>query len=452
MTKLVYIIDDDSSVREALEEWLALAGLEARGWASAEAALQTIDEHFAGVVVSDVKMPGMDGMALLQKMPKNIPVLLITGHGDIAMAVEAMKQGAYDFIEKPFQPTHLVDAIKRACRQRSLLLENERLRKALASQQGLESILIGDSPGIKRLRRHVHELAQLDVDVLIHGETGVGKELVARCLHDFGKRVKHPFVALNVAAIPENLFESELFGHTAGAFTGAQKAQAGKFEYANKGTLFLDEVESMPLHFQVKVLRALQEREVVRLGSHQAVALDVRVVAATKEDLKKAGDEGRFRSDLYYRLMVAELRIPPLRERREDIALLFAHFLKLAAQKHGKEAPELRGDDWIALEGHNWPGNVRELKNLAERYLLRSQFSDESIREVLSGEKLDSSSPSDQSLASRVAEYEKAVISAELTAQKGNINQVMEELDLPRRTLNQKMQRYGLRREDFLGG
>ncbi len=449
MTNQVYIIDDDQSVREALEEWLTLAGFTVQTWASAEVALKNINEGFSGAIVSDVKMPGMDGMELLEKVPRSIPLLLITGHGDISMAVSAMKKGAYDFIEKPFQPTRLVDAVKRACTQRKLYMENQQLKQALEHQQGLESILIGDSPAIKRLRQQVGELAQLDVDVLIHGETGTGKELVARCLHDFGKRHKHPLVPINVAAIPEQLIESELFGHVAGAFTGAQKSQPGKFEFANKGTLFLDEIESMPLHFQVKVLRVLQEREVIRLGSHQSIPLNVRVISATKEDLQQASQEGRFRSDLYYRLMVAEIRIPSLRERKEDVPLLFAHFLRQAASKHNKTTPELSSEEWVVLETHDWPGNVRELKNLAERYLLGREFQEIPLQEMLTGKNslpIDSSS----SLHQRMAEYEKAILKAELLRCKGNIFQVMDILDLPRRTLNQKMQRYGLKREDFL--
>ncbi len=449
MTNLVYIIDDDQSVREALAEWLSLAGFEVESWAGAEQALKHIDEGFNGIIVSDVKMPGMDGLALLQQVPKAIPLLLITGHGDIAMAVEAMKQGAYDFIEKPFQPTRLVEAVRRACLQRKLMLENRRLKQALEQQQGLESLLIGHSPAIKRLRMQITELAHLNVDVLVHGETGTGKELVARCLHDFGKRSKYPFVPINVAAIPEQLIESELFGHVAGAFTGAQKSQPGKFEFANKGTLFLDEIESMPMHFQVKVLRVLQEREVIRLGSHQSVPLDVRVVSATKEDLQDAALEGRFRTDLYYRLMVAELHIPALRERKEDVPLLFANFLRQAAAKYDKVVPELNADDWLTLETHDWPGNVRELKNLAERYLLNREFDDHGIRDLISGAHTIPAA-TDNGLAQRMAEYEKAILSGELAKFKGNINQVMTALDLPRRTLNQKMQRYGLRREDYL--
>ncbi|WP_020410582.1 sigma-54-dependent transcriptional regulator [Hahella ganghwensis] len=449
MTNLVYIIDDDQSVREALDEWLTLAGFTVQAWASAEVALKNIDEAFSGAIVSDVKMPGMDGMELLEKIPRSIPLLLITGHGDISMAVSAMKKGAYDFIEKPFQPTRLVDAVKRACTQRKLYLENQHLKQVLEHQQGLESVLIGDSPAIKRLRQQIGELAQLDVDVLIQGDTGTGKELVARCLHDFGKRQKHPFVPINVAAIPEQLIESELFGHVAGAFTGAQKSQPGKFEFANKGTLFLDEIESMPMHFQVKVLRVLQEREVIRLGSHQSVSLNVRVISATKENLQQAAVDGRFRSDLYYRLMVAEIRIPALRERKEDIAPLFAHFLRQAAAKHNKETPEVSSEEWIILETHDWPGNVRELKNLAERYLLGREFQEVPLQEMLSG-KIVLPEETGSSLNQRMADYEKAILKAELSRSKGNIFQVMEVLDLPRRTLNQKMQRYGLKREDFL--
>ncbi len=282
------------------------------------------------------------------------------------------------------------------------------------------------------------DLSQLPVNVVIRGETGSGKELVARCLHDFGPRAGKAFVALNCAAIPEQLFESELFGHESGAFTGAQGKRIGKLEYANGGTLFLDEIESMPLAQQVKLLRVLQEQRLERLGSNQSINVDIRIVAATKPDLLEEARAGRFREDLAYRLNVAELRLPPLRERREDIPLLFGHFARSAAERLGRKAPVLSGPQLSHLLSHDWPGNVRELANAAERQVLGlDSVQPEGI-------------PSGQSLAAQQEAFEAHCLRSALTRHKGDIKAVLHELQLPRRTLNEKMQRHGLQRELFL--
>ncbi|MDN3648066.1 sigma-54 dependent transcriptional regulator [Reinekea marina] len=445
------IVDDDPAIRESLEQWLDLADIHVQTFSSALDALVNIDEHYPGVIVSDVKMPELDGMEFLQRVPADIPFILITGHGGIALAVEAMKAGAYDFVEKPYKPERLVELIKTACRQRQVAMKTQQSHDHLEQLSGIEKDIIGHSSAIKLLRKQVSMLAQVNADVVIHGETGTGKELVAQCLHKYSVRKDHEFVPINVSAIPENLIESELFGHEAGAFTGANKRHVGKFEYANGGTLLLDEIESMPMYFQVKILRVLQEREVTRLGSHKPKALDVRVIAATKKDLKAAAAEGEFREDLYYRLLVSELHIPPLRERKEDIVLLFQHFLNLAAQSNNMTAPDLQLDDQLTLELHDWPGNVRELKNTAERYLLTHNISGISLQELLQvGNKAALTSNPDSSLSQRLEYVEKMLIAEELKHHKGNIKAVMDVLDLPRRTLNQKMQKYDLKREDFL--
>jgi len=329
MLNAVIVVDDEASIRTAVEQWLSLSGFDVQLFSRAEACLAQLPKDFPGVVLSDVRMPGLSGLELLAEVRRrdaDLPVILLTGHGDVPMAVEAMRDGAYDFLEKPFSPEALLNSLRRALDKRGLILENRRLHQQADHRTQLENSLLGVSRSMQNLRRQVLDLATLPVNVLIRGETGSGKELVARCLHDFGPRAKKAFVALNCAAIPEQLFEAELFGHESGAFTGAQGKRIGKLEYAHGGTLFLDEIESMPLAQQVKLLRVLQEQKLERLGSNQSIHVDLRIIAATKPDLLEEARAGRFREDLAYRLNVAQLRLPPLRERREDIPLLFDHF------------------------------------------------------------------------------------------------------------------------------
>ena len=446
----VLLVDDEPMVREATSQWLELSGFSVECFSRAEQALATIDPFCPGILLTDVRMPGMDGLELmaqaLRKAP-DLPVILLTAHGDVDMATAAMREGAYDFIEKPFVPDRLVERIRRACEKRRLMLENLRLQQNLASHCGLESRLIGISPAIQRLRRELLALAELDTNVIIYGETGTGKELVAQCLHEYSTRGKKQFVPINCGAIPENLIESELFGHEAGAFTHAVKRRIGKFEHASGGTLFLDEIESMPLNLQIKLLRALQEHVIERLGANNLIPVNLRVVAAAKVDLR--GDPN-FREDLFYRLSVSELHIPPLRERIEDVPLLFAHYATRGAGEHDRQARQLSDHDLDALQSYAWPGNVRELKNIAIRYAVDPRAS---VAELLSRQVPLISPPlagrHSLSLMVRVAEYESQLIREALERHQGNIKAVMDELDLPRRTLNQKMQRYGLNRSDF---
>ncbi|HSC84539.1 MAG TPA: sigma-54 dependent transcriptional regulator, partial [Pseudomonas sp.] len=342
MSSQVIFVDDEPAIREAVQQWLELSGLDVCTCDSAAAALSLVDADFSGVLVSDVRMPGMDGLQLLERLlqlDRDLPVIMVTGHGDVPMAVQALRQGAYDFIEKPFTPERLLDSLRRALDKRRLVLENRQLRAQVAATGRIEAELLGVSPAMHELRRQVLELARTSVNVLIRGDTGSGKELVARCLHQFSSRAARPFVALNCAAIPETIFESELFGHESGAFTGAQARRIGRIEHADGGSLFLDEIESMPLAQQVKLLRVIQERSLERLGSNTSIAVDLRVISAAKPDLGAEVRAGRFREDLLYRLNVAELHIPPLSERREDIPLLFEHFAALAARRHEREAP-----------------------------------------------------------------------------------------------------------------
>ncbi|KIK87203.1 sigma-54-dependent Fis family transcriptional regulator [Pseudomonas koreensis] len=442
MLNSVMVVDDESSIRNAVEQWLSLSGFEVQLFSRAEDCLAALPAHFPGVILSDVRMPGLSGLQLLaevQKRDADLPVILLTGHGDVPMAVEAMRDGAYDFLEKPFSPDTLLGSLRRALDKRRLVLENRALHAQADHRARLDATLLGVSRGMQTLRRQVLDLAALPVNVLIRGETGSGKELIARCLHDFGPRADKPFVALNCAAIPEQLFEAELFGHESGAFTGASGKRIGKLEYADGGTLFLDEIESMPLAQQVKLLRVLQEQKLERLGSNQSIRVDLRIVAATKPDLLDEARAGRFREDLAYRLNVAELRLPPLRDRREDIPLLFESFAFNAAQRLGRTFAPLSGAQLSHLLSHDWPGNVRELANVAERQVLGL---DEPVQDIDPG----------QSLAAQQEAFEAQCLRAALTRHKGDVKAVLEELQLPRRTFNEKLQRHGLNREMFVSG
>ena len=443
MSAQVIVVDDEAAIREAVQQWLELSGFEVRACASATEALALVDRDFPGIVVSDVRMPGSDGLQLLDKLlqiDSDLPVILVTGHGDVPMAVQALRQGAYDFIEKPFTPERLLDSVRRALDKRRLVCENRQLRQQVADKGRIESQLIGISRPMENLRRQILELAGTSVNVLIRGETGSGKERVARSLHDFSSRASKAFAALNCAAIPETIFESELFGHESGAFTGAQAKRIGRIEHADGGTLFLDEVESLPLAQQVKLLRVLQEKTLERLGSNKSIQVDLRVISAAKPDLLDEVKAGRFREDLVYRLNVATLHIPPLRERREDIPLLFEHFAHEAALRHGREAPPLAPSELARLLGHDWPGNVRELINAAERHALG--LSSPPPAERFAG----------QALAQQMEAFEAQCLHNALLQCQGNIAAVMEMLQLPRRTLNEKMQRHGLARGDYLPG
>jgi two-component system C4-dicarboxylate transport response regulator DctD len=439
----ILFVDDEASMRHAVTQWLGLAGFEMLVHERAMPALNALSANFPGILVTDLKMEGMDGMELLrrsQQIDPELPVVVITGHGDVESAVEAMRLGAYDFIEKPFAPERFLEVVRRACEKRQLVVENRRLRRAV-SEQTLSARIIGTSTVTEQLRASVAELAGTDVSVIVYGETGVGKDLVARCIHDFSRRHKANYVAVNCAAVPETMFESEFFGHEAGAFTSALRARVGKIEHASGGTLFLDEIDSMPLSTQAKLLRALQERVIERLGSNRNIAVDLRPIAASKLDLRAASSDGRFRSDLYYRLSVAELNIPPLRERIEDVPLLFEYFAASAAAAHERELRPVNSATLTMLVTHHWPGNVRELRNAAERYAL-------GLPGPLMPQAADNGSER-LSLAEQVEAFERALIERCLSETGGKIGAVLERLKIPRRTLSEKMVRLGIDRQRF---
>jgi len=440
----VLLIDDDPHLRQALSQTLDLAGLKVSSLADAHGVAARIERDWPGVVVSDIRMPGIDGLQLLQQLQEQdpeLPVLLITGHGDVPLAVQAMRAGAYDFLEKPFASDDLLDSVRRALAVRRLVLDNRSLRMALADRHTLSARLVGQSPAMLRLREQIGALAGINSDVLILGETGAGKEVVARALHDLSNRRAGPFVAINAGALAESVVESELFGHEQGAFTGAQKRRIGKFEFANGGTLFLDEIESMSLEVQVKLLRLLQERVVERLGGNQLIPLDIRVIAATKEDLRQAADQGRFRADLYYRLNVAPLRIPALRERGEDALLLFQHFAEAASSRHGLAERSLQPSQRAALLRHTWPGNVRELQNAAERFALGLEL--DLDLQTQAAPLLDEDSNSG-GLNAQVEAFERSLISAELSRSHSSLRSLAEALGVPRKTLHDKLRKHGL--------
>lgn len=447
----VLFVDDERSVRLAGQQALELAGFDVTACDGAERALRHLGRDWPGALVTDVRMPQMDGLELMERalaLDPELPVILITGHGDVPMAVEAMRRGAYDFLEKPFPSERLAEVTRRAVEKRRLVLENRRLRDQLAGlPAGDASPIIGRTPGIERLRTAIAAVADTDADVLVLGETGTGKEMVARALHAGSNRRKHPFVALNCGAMPEAIFESELFGHEAGAFTGAAKRRVGRIEHASGGTLFLDEIESMPLSLQVKLLRVIQERVVEPLGSNEQVPVDLRVVAATKVDLRKAASEGKFREDLYYRLNVVVVTIPPLRDRRDDIPLLFQHFVAQAATRYNRE-PRVPSPAQIQrLMAHDWPGNVRELRNAADRFVLGL---DDTLSAVGGGAPAAAATGGGLSLAEQVDLFEKSLIESELARHKGSVKATIEALNVPRKTFYDKLKRYGLSREDFV--
>lgn len=428
----VALVDDDDAFRVALAERLELGGLTVASFASAEAALKTLSERFEGVVVTDLRMPGLDGrqlVARLNAIDPDIPVVMMTGHGDIAEAVDAMKRGAYDFLAKPFAPERLIETLGRALEKRALVLDNRRLAALAANDEG--SIpLSGGSRAVEALRGAIQRLADAEVDVLIEGETGSGKEAVARAIHNAGRRRLRPFVAVSCAALPESGLESLLRGDASGVI-GPFRRREGQIEQSSRGTLFLDEIDLAPRAAQLLLLRVLEEREVLPVGAMEPVALDLRVLAATKGDPAQAVASGALREDLYYRLNVIRLRAPPLRERREDVPLLFARFLNRAAGRLGRAAPQVDHAVLRHLLEHDWPGNLRELANFASEVAVGIAPPPAPVEPG-------------EGLAPRVQAYEAELIREALTRHQGDIRRVTADLQIPRKTLYDKMTRHGL--------
>ncbi|NRR29798.1 sigma-54-dependent Fis family transcriptional regulator [Oxalobacteraceae bacterium] len=439
------LIEDEAALRLATTQTLELGGFEVQACASAEEAVPLLRAGYPGVIVTDVRLPGRSGLDLLAQiaaLDAELPVIVVTGHGDVDMAVAAMRAGAYDFIEKPFAAERLLEAVQRAQERRRLVLENRQLRTARALHPDTPD-LIGRSAAIEQLKVMVRNIAPTGVDILINGQTGTGKEVVARLLHAASGR-KGNFVAINCGALPESVFESEIFGHEAGAFTGAQKRRIGKLEYAQGGTVFLDEIESMPLALQVKLLRVLQERRLERLGGNESVALHCSIVAATKVDLLQLSAQGQFREDLYYRIGVISIALPRLAERRDDIPLLLAHFVAGAAAHYGRPVPTWSAQQMAQWQAADWPGNVRELRNFAERLVLGVAPALPQLDQHRLGAlaPLAPETSLAQSLPQQMDSHERELILTALASADGNVAQAADTLMVPRKTLYDKLKKY----------
>ncbi|MGK0440650.1 MAG: two-component system C4-dicarboxylate transport response regulator DctD [Pseudohongiellaceae bacterium] len=436
---VIVIVDDDQTMRESTADLLSTEYANIQTYSCPTRALPFLSEDFPGIVLSDLRMPSMNGIefsAQLRKISPDMPIILMSAYADVPAVVNAMKFGVYDFIEKPFDPILLMECIRRAVDKRVLNLSLAHMQKKLAHHSDIETRILGNSAQIVQLKKNILSLASMDIPIMIYGETGAGKEMVARSLHDFSERAEHKFVAINCAAIPEQLAEAELFGYTKGAFTDAKNSREGKFEYAKGGTLFLDEVESLPLNTQAKLLRALSDGVVSPLGSNQEIAIDCRVISATKDELR---NNENFRQDLFFRLQVSELYVPPLKDREEDILLLFEFFSLEACNKFKRDFTPADTVTVSKLLSYDWPGNVRELINVATRYALNDcQYIDIETDIPISAANTGTS------LGERVAEYEGLLIQTKLREHSGKVSAVLEDLKLERRTFNKKLQRYNL--------
>jgi DNA-binding NtrC family response regulator len=445
----ILIVDDDQNIRRVLAGLLREAGHSTLEVPDVEGALMVIREEIIDAIISDLKMPGKSGLDLLaanRRLKPSVPVIMVTAHGDIETAVTAMKRGAYDFITKPFDEEELLRSVRKA------LSESEKNRELLseyfeAGESPLQDI-IGGTPAMQEVFSIVEKVAPTDSTVLISGETGVGKELVARAIHRRSRRRDHSLVKVNCAALPEPLLESELFGHEKGAFTGAVTRKPGRFEIADGGTLFLDEIGELPLHLQAKLLGVLQDRVVEPVGGVKGMEVDIRVLAATNRDLREAVQAGEFRADLFYRLNVMPVLLPPLRERKEDLVTLCAHFLGKFAGKHGRQGMELAPETMARLAGYDWPGNVRELENILERMVLMTE-SDVLDPELVPPE-LEASAPPErasslkETVAGLTRSAERQLITEALEKTGQNRTRAAALLGISRRALQNKIKEYGL--------
>ena len=448
----VLIVDDEESMRHLLSVILRDAGYEARSVSNGEEAMKELAARDYDLVLSDVRMPRMDGLSLLREVQKSHPELtfiVMSAYGTHDSAIEAMKAGAYDYVSKPFRPDEVVLVLKKAEERERLARENRRLRTELAAEYGAGNI-VGASEAVQELLRQVRKVAPIKATVLLHGESGTGKELVARAIHELSPRASLPFVAVNCGAIPGELMESELFGHVRGAFTDASRNKKGLFAEADGGTLLLDEVGELPLGLQVKLLRVLQEEEIRRVGDTRSEKVDVRVVAASARDLSRAVKEGLFREDLYYRLNVVGIRLPPLRDRPDDIPLLARHFLARGARLR-PEAPVtgFSAEALEALKAYRWPGNVRELEHAVERALVLCEgpeIREEDLPDELRGPRAPAAVPADGALSIKraIRAVEEQLIRQALERTGGNRTRAAELLELSYRALLYKIKEYGI--------
>ncbi len=447
MANLALIVDDEKNTREGLKWALEREGLEIHTAADGEEALAFVRERHTDLVITDLKMPRMDGMELFHHLREEHPevdVIILTGHGAVESAVEAMKGGALNYLIKPVNIEELRLQVERSLEQRRLREENERLRAEVDSRYGFEQI-IGRSAAMMDIFQKVRQVAPTRASVLIEGETGSGKELIARAIHYQSPRRRKPFVAVNCGALAQTLLESELFGHEKGAFTSAIRAKPGRFEMAHQGTIFLDEISETSPEFQVKLLRVLQEQEFERVGGVKSVKVDIRVIAATNRNLEEETRAGRFREDLFWRLNVVKIHVPPLRERPEDIPLLIEHFLQVFNKEHGKQVV-ISPRAMALLTNYSWPGNVRQLRATVERLVILAQGREIAPRQL--PEEIHREAEPSQVLKIRIGtslrDAEKDLIRATLAANNGNKALVARLLGLGRKTLYRKLEEYGI--------
>jgi two-component system response regulator AtoC len=437
----VLVVDDEQLVRESLRDWLTESGYEVFTAENGFQALEFIDRERMGVVLADLVMPGMDGIELMKRAKDiipNIDVIIVTAYGSIATAISAMKEGAYDYIEKPFCPERLELLVQKLVEHQNLVEENISLRQRLEDRHHFENI-IAKSHKMQQVIEVIKTVAKSNASVLIIGDTGTGKELVARAVHSQSHRRDKPFVAVSCAALPESLLESELFGHERGAFTGAVAQRKGRFELAHRGTLFLDEIGEISANMQVHLLRVLEEKQITRVGGTEPVKVDTRLVSATNKDLKTAVKEGKFREDLYYRLNVVTIELPPLKERREDIPLLAQHFLAKFAVENQKEVSTFSPEAMDFIMNYHWPGNVRELENAIERAVILAKDNVITLAE-LPQEHL---APLPSSLRD-LREVEREHILGVLAQTGGNYSEAARILGVTRMTLYNKAKAFGM--------
>jgi len=438
-SRTVVLIDDDADVRSAISQSLELHDLEVRAHASAESALNGIDERFAGVVVSDIRLPGRDGrevFRIVHDIDPEIPVILITGHGEVQEAVDLIRAGVYDFVSKPFSTPRLLVSVRNALEQRSLVLDNRGLRHR-APDDSVPLPLIGDSRQIRSLRNIIRELSATDVNVLIVGETGTGKESIAKAMHSTDALRAGSFVLLDCAALPDTLLDAELFG-TESVVQGMTRRKPGRIEAANRGTLFLDNIDSLPLASQARLLRVVEDKEVTAVGASASRTIACRVLSAATRDVAQLCEAGLFRSDLYFRVNTVTLQLPPLRERREDLAALLGELLIRASKRLGRSVPQLTRDDRNFLYEHQWPGNIRELAHFAERVVL-------GLERLPYGQPGSAQDP----LPARVESFEESVIKDALRATRGDVKSTLALLQVPRKTFYDKVARYQIDLDSF---
>ncbi len=439
----ILVVDDEAVIRESLHDWLSDVDYEVFTAESGPQALEILEKERLGIVIADLVMPGMDGIELMKRAKQivpNVEVIIITAYGSIPTAISAMREGAYDYIEKPFCPERAELLVEKLVEHQGLIEENLSLHQKLEQRYRFENI-IAKSPKMQQVIELIKIVAKSNATVLITGDSGTGKELVARAIYSQSHRRGKPFIAVSCAALPESLLESELFGHEKGSFTGAYAQKKGKFEIANKGALFLDEIGEMSANIQVHLLRVLEEKEFTRVGGNELIKVDVRVISATNKDLKRSVANGEFREDLYYRLNVVSIELPPLRERKEDIPLLAQHFLKKFAVENQKEITGFSPEATDFLLSYEWPGNVRELENTIERAVILAKNATIEAAALPQGNLLLArSAPLEGSLK----EVEKNLIIRVLNETRGNYSKAARVLDISRMTLHNKARAYGL--------